>query len=200
MPWTSVPDKATGDVFTEAMWDTFVRDNLNTGVPVVLANSTLVASAASISFTGINQTFAHLMVVAYLRGDTAAASTTLNLRFNGDAGANYDNQLAFGSAATVGAIETFAATQLRSGTIPANTAGANLFGAQHITIPHYAQASNNKAVSAQSAHKTGTASGNMGVEAHAGFWRSNSAITQVALLPAAGNFVAGSRVTLYGVP
>ena len=29
MPFTSVPDKATGDQFTEAMWDTFIRDNLN---------------------------------------------------------------------------------------------------------------------------------------------------------------------------
>lgn len=200
MPWTSVPDKATGDVFTEAMWDTYIRDNLNTGVPVVLANSTLVAAAASISFTGINQTFAHLLVVAYLRGDTVAVSTNAMLRFNGDAGANYDYQLLDGSAATASAGEAFAQTSLTAGLAAAASAGANLFSAHHITIPHYAQASNNKAASINSALKTGTASGNLVCRAVAGFWRSNSAITQVSLTPAAGNFVAGSRVTIYGVP
>jgi hypothetical protein len=29
MPFTTVPDKATGDIFTEFMWDTFIRDNIN---------------------------------------------------------------------------------------------------------------------------------------------------------------------------
>lgn len=27
--YTTVPDKATGDVFTEAMWDTYIKDNIN---------------------------------------------------------------------------------------------------------------------------------------------------------------------------
>ncbi len=200
MAWTSVPDKATGDVFTEAMWDTYIRDNLNTGVPVVLANSTLVGAAASISFTGINQTFAHLLVVAYLRGDTAAATVNTLMRFNGDSGANYDYQTVRGAASTTSAVEVFATTGILVGQVPANTAAANLFSAHQITIPHYAQASNNKASSSQHVMKIGTASGNLNVEGQAGFWRSNSAITQVSLTPAAGNFVAGSRVTLYGVP
>ena len=29
MPFTTVVDKAAGDVFTEAMWDTYIKDNLN---------------------------------------------------------------------------------------------------------------------------------------------------------------------------
>lgn len=29
MSFTQVPDKSAGDVFTEAMWDTYIRDNLN---------------------------------------------------------------------------------------------------------------------------------------------------------------------------
>ena len=27
MGWTEVPNKASGDVFTEAMWDTYIKDN-----------------------------------------------------------------------------------------------------------------------------------------------------------------------------
>src|SRR4029450_8789457 len=29
MPFSTVPDKATGDIFTELMWDTYIRDNIN---------------------------------------------------------------------------------------------------------------------------------------------------------------------------
>jgi hypothetical protein len=29
MPFTTVPDKTTGDVVTETMWDTYIRDNIN---------------------------------------------------------------------------------------------------------------------------------------------------------------------------
>jgi hypothetical protein len=29
MPFTTVPDKAAGDIFTEQMWDTYIRDNIN---------------------------------------------------------------------------------------------------------------------------------------------------------------------------
>jgi pectate lyase-like protein len=34
MPFTTVPDKAAGDIFTEQMWDTYIRDNLNATAPV----------------------------------------------------------------------------------------------------------------------------------------------------------------------
>jgi hypothetical protein len=29
MPFTTVPDKAAGDIFTEQMWDVYIRDNIN---------------------------------------------------------------------------------------------------------------------------------------------------------------------------
>ena len=29
MPWSPVPDKSSGDVFTEAMWDVYIKGNLN---------------------------------------------------------------------------------------------------------------------------------------------------------------------------
>lgn len=184
----------------EAMWDTYIRDNLNSGVPVVLANSTLVASAASISFTGINQTFAHLLVIAYLRGDTASVSTNAMLRFNNDAGANYDYQLLDGSAAVSSAGEAFAQTSISAGLAAAATAGANLFSAHHVTIPHYAQATNNKAIIRNREAKSGTSSLSLSTGLSAGFWRSNAAINRVTILPATGNWAAGSAATVLGLP
>lgn len=200
MAFTVVPDKATNDILTEANWDTHIKDNFNTGVPVVLANSTLSGAAASIDFTSISQSWAHLMIVAYLRGDTASTSTAGLMRFNGDTAANYDYQTQTGRAATAAAAETFAAAYIETGSVPANTAGANLFSVNVIRIPHYAQATNNKSASISAGLKYGTATTNQIVYGIAGFWRSNSAITQVTLLPVAGNFNTGSRATLYGLP
>lgn len=200
MAFSTVPDRASGDVFTEQMWDDYIKTNFNTGVPVMLANSTLSGSAASIDFSSISQSWAHLMLVIYARSDTAAASTTMLMRFNADTAANYDYQQVAGQAATASAAETFAASSIYCGGMPANTATANVFGAYVIHIPYYSQGTNNKAATIGASFKQGTATTNMVRHALAGFWRSNSAITQITLLAGAGNLVSGSRATLYGMP
>lgn len=200
MGFTTVVDKSDGDVFTAAMWNTYIRDNFNTGVPVLLANSTLSGSASSIDFTSIAQDWAHLYLIAYLRGTTAAAATAIWNRFNGDSGSNYDYQILQGVGALAGGSETFAAAQMGLGAIPAASASGNVFAPVVMEIPHYSQSSNNKSVTAQIGHKSGTSTGNMNAYCSAGFWRSSAAISQVTLLPAAGDFASGSRATLYGVP
>ncbi len=162
-------------------------------------DTTLGASAASVDVTAISSTYAHLLISTYTRSDTAAANTPLLIRFNGDTGANYDYQYAQGSAAVASAAETFAATSLQVGYAEANTAGANLFAMAEIFIPHYAGSSNNKQVASLATSKGGTASGNLAVNIFGGGWRSNAAINQVTLFPSAGNFVSGTRITIYAM-
>lgn len=200
MGFTTVPDKASGDVFTEAMWDTYIKDNLNTGIPVLLASSTLGASAASIDLTGIPQDWAHLNLIAYLRGDTAANTIALRLRFNADTGSNYDRQHMLAYATTVESAEAFGETSAFVGDAPAATATANVFSALTIDIPYYSQATNNKSATTSWADKYGVTTEDLVVGSAAIFWRSVAAITQVTLFPASGNFVSGSRVSLYGMP
>lgn len=162
-------------------------------------DSTLGASAASIDVTGISATYAHLMVSVYARGDTAATAIGAQLRFNGDSAANYDTQYVRGNAAVASAAEGFAATSLQFGSIPANTAGANLFGAQEIFIPYYAGSSNNKQIVALSSAKIGTSTGNLFMDLLGGGWRSNAAINQITFFPVSGNFVAGTRITVHAL-
>ena len=170
------------------------------GLPVMIANTTLSDLAASISFSSIPSHYAHLRVVAYLRSNTVATSTSTLLRFNADSGANYDVQYLQGLGAATAAAEGFAATSASVGPIPANTAGANLFGVHSMVIPHYANAINNKALVNSTGYKFGTAASNMSASIFAAFWRSNAAITQVTITPGAGNLVSGSRATLWGWP
>lgn len=163
-------------------------------------DTTLGGSAANVDITGIVGTYAHLMLVVYGRSDAAAAVIEPSLiRLNGDAATNYDYQVLHGTASSALAVENFAVSSAQIGNVPASSAGVNLFGCQLVFIPHYAGTSNNKALVALSSSKTGTTTSLMDVAISACFWRSSAAITRITLLPAAGNFVAGTRVTLYGM-
>lgn len=181
---------ATGDVV--------LASEFKKGIGAIF-DTTLGAGAAFVDITSIVATYAHLLLVVYARGDTAAANTVLNTRFNNDVAANYDSQSLTGQAASTIAGELFGSTAMFNGSMPANTAGANLFCAHLIFIPNYANTANNKICFALNTLKTGTASTNMNAILQVGFWRSNAAINRITLLPGGGNIVTGSRVTLYGM-
>lgn len=200
MTWTSVPNRAIGYAPVEADWDTSIRDNLNVGAWVTVATTKLTGTAAAITFSSITGTFAHLRVVAYLRGDAAVVSQLTNLRFNGDTAANYDRQSIAGAGASALSTESFAQTSAYVGDGPGASAPSNLFSIHEITIPHYANATNNKVGIVASGTKIGTSTGNISAYRTAIFWRSNAAITSITILPAAGNLVAGSVATLLALP
>lgn len=170
------------------------------GAQVQLARGVLGGAQANIDITAISGSYDHLRLIAYLRGDTAAASTTCLLRANGDSGANYDRQLLHASQTSAAASEFFGQTSITvMETMPANTAGANLFGMIVVDIPFYSLTSNNKDFNIEQITKIGIATANLRWGAVSGFWRSNAAITQLTLLPGAGNFVAGSAYSLWGI-
>jgi hypothetical protein len=181
---------ATGDIETAA--------EFKKGIGCI-SDTTLGGSAANIDITSIVATYAHLLIVTYARGDTAAGSIAMNMRFNNDTAANYDHQRLTGGGATPTAVESFTQTSMPHYFMPANTAGANLFSAHISFIPNYAGSTNNKLSLSVASLKTGTGTGGMAVAITGGFWRSNAAINRITLLPGAGNFVAGTRVTIYGM-
>lgn len=170
------------------------------GGMVKLYDSTLGAATASFDITAIAADYEFLKLALYLRGDTAAASTTALLRFNGDAAANYDRQSIAGSAAAAAVAEQFGQTSVTiAETMPANTATANVFGFVVLEIPGYAMTVNNKVFQALASTKIGVATTNLRAQQVAGFWRSSVAITQITILPGAGNWNTGSRAILWGI-
>lgn len=170
------------------------------GAMVQLSKSVLGGASANIDITAISGSYDHLRLIAYVRGDTAAASTTCILRFNGDSGANYDFQRNSASAAAAAISEAFGQTSIEcTPTMPANTATANVFSMIMLDIPFYALTANNKLVHVKHISKIGVATTNLREGGVAGFWRSSAAITQITLIPGAGNFAAGSGYSLWGV-
>lgn len=169
------------------------------GALTVIADSTLGADAANFDFTSIAGTYAQLMLKLYLRGDTAATSIGIRCLFNNDSGSNYDRQYHYGTGASSAAGQEFAMASAYLGDAPANTALASLFGYTGTDIPNYANTAGNKVAHSTGDYKTNTTSGSMLVINVASFWRSTAAITRLTIFPAAGNWRAGSRATLYGM-
>jgi hypothetical protein len=163
----------------------------------MVADSTLGAAAASIDFTGLPTTYAHLMVFLHARGDTAATWMLASLRFNNDSGANYYQQRINGTAAAVSASESLAQTALPVGDIPAGSAPAGIGGSCVVFIPGYSTGSFSKGVSSVNAAPAGTATGTLATEVRSGFWNSGANINRITLTASAGNFAIGTRATVY---
>ena len=162
----------------------------------------LTAAAPNIDFPGIPSTYNHLRLVASLRGDTAAASVVSFVRFNGDTGATYDHQTNRGRAATSTAAFTAGDNGVRFAA-PGATAWAASWNALTVDVPQYRGGSNRRTFLVNYGWNGGTtsapASNDLTQEAVFGQWRNTNTITQVTVVPSAGNWAAGSMATLYGL-
>lgn len=169
------------------------------GALTQLFDSTLGADAATIDASGLATTYSHLLVLAVLRTDVAAAAVaTPGLQFNGDTGANYDYSAVQWSGSSAAGANAFAATAILMNA-PAATAEANRFSAHAFLLLDYASASHFKTLAfLDTTIATGT-SVNTRAGVWGGNWRSTAAINRLTFVVGANNFKAGSRVTVYGI-
>lgn len=170
---------------------------------VVLADTTLTATSASLDFTGISASYKHLLLLGCLRTDrTGSNDDDLGIRFNNDSGSNYDGYSFEGSGTSpdLDALENRAATSAILGNaVGSDDLATGLFSTFEVRIPHYAGTANNKIFDARYVVKVGTTTGKLHVFRGMGAWRANTAISRITLIPIHGtNFKAGSRITVFG--
>lgn len=204
MGFATAPTHLPGDTCPSADWNTLAND-INSGLARALADSgTLGIATASIDFTSIPATFAQLMLVLYGRGDTAAGIANVQCRFNNDSAADYHQQAidAVGTTVTAADAGAAAGTSAVIGHIPAATAPANAFGQLDMVIAHYTNAVNQKTFAARSyAKQAATGVGSGSIRTVGGIWMAApAAISRFTIFPGAGNFAAGTRAVLYGLP
>lgn len=161
------------------------------GALTLIESQTLTGAAASVTFSGIVQTYKDLLITFDGRSTTAAASLdTLLAQFNGDTAANYDY--------INDGVESFGQTAIRCGLLVQASAPAGLSAAGEILILNYAGTAFNKTLNAVVSSKIGVAAGNLRNEKNAGFWRSSAAVTSILLKPGANSFAIGCVFNLYG--
>jgi hypothetical protein len=156
-------------------------------------------AVAGITFNQIPGWYRDLRLVIRGRGDKAATNIICGLRFNADAGNNYDQTFTQNSGATVTGNETRADTNISVGVLPAANATASVAGYVDYSIFDYAGAVFNKTMHILCGLKIGTAAGNIFVRNGTGMWRSSVPIYQIFLFPDANSFVAGTTASLYGI-
>jgi hypothetical protein len=168
-----------------------------------LATVSLSTSASSITFAGIPNTYKHLQLRIFLRGDYAGGNFNDNilLRFNSDSGSNYtrhllyaqDNSgaLAFGAASTTSAF---------AGAAPnASTGISNVFSGGVTDILDYANTTKNKTIRTLQGYDT-NGGGKQRLSLESSAWLNTSAINSITITSDnADNWVQYSQVSLYGV-
>lgn len=161
------------------------------GAYVKLGEIITSGGQATATFSTIPQGYRDLELRMYARGSTAATSVEAYIQFNGDTGNNY-NWLRWNRTGTAGATPT---NKINIAEIPASTSPANIAGDSVSNIAAYTQTTFAKRATTVSGGRF--TAGSYPQEA-TGDWTSTAAITSILVLLAAGNFVNGSIITLYG--
>lgn len=209
--------------YGDSIWDNATADSPQSSylpAPIIIIPSSGVAAAASsygsmpikidertpsnvgnVTFNPLPTVFRHLLIewdnITSLR---VAVSDQLYMRFNGDAGSNYDTESLIVTGATATAAEALGQSLMLLADIPGTTSTANYTGSGQAWVKGYASATALKFMKAESVY----AQSNLTTVAvpfsiRVGKWRTvNTAITQILIGGANANF--SGRVTLYGIP
>lgn len=164
----------------------------------------VLAAPGTFTFTGLDQAYRDLALACQLRSDRAAENDAVALRFNNDGGAaQYTWMVKMAQASNVfTATGTTAATELRVGGCEAANSRANNYTPFMVWVQGYRFADREKwAYSSNSgAFGNQSALADLYIIDYRGMWKSQAAVARIDLFPALGtNFVAGSRVTVYGI-
>lgn len=144
-----------------------------------------LGSSGTVTFSSIPQIYTDLILVTEATGTTNGA---MDVRFNGDTGANYSRTGLYGDGSTASSYRN----SLSYGLIGAGTSN------RHIAITHFLSYSN---TTTYKPYLTQSGDPTTGVGLAIYMWRSTAAITSIALTgdPIGSNIGAGSILTLYGI-
>jgi hypothetical protein len=147
--------------------------------------------ASSFDFTSIPSTFTDVVIKISARLSAAVDFGSLSIAFNGSTSSFTSRILqGDGSSAVSASLTNFA------GGVGGTSLTANTFNNVEIYIPNYAGSTNKSFSSDSVVENNATAARNTLI---AGLWSSISAINQITLTSASGNFVQYSTATLYGI-
>lgn len=161
----------------------------------LIESQSLSASAASVTFSNIPQTYKTIKLAISSRSNRAVTANNLAITFN-NSGTGYSERLLRGDGASViSANQSIAVLDYFYS--PGSSATSNTFSNIEITIPNYA-GSTNKPVSIDAVTENNATTSYLSIDA--GLWSNSAAITSVKVEDeSGGNFVFGSTFTLYGL-
>jgi hypothetical protein len=173
----------------------------STGSVITKISEATPSGTGVVTFSSLGS-YRSLRITAMGRGTDAATSVLVKVTFNGDTAANYQNERLYGvgntpNAATAGASEAY----IYGADLAAGGAPASVPSSFALYIPDYANTTFFKTTLGEYNLRNGTSFTTNYFRFLVGsWWSSTAAITSVTLTLSAGNWVAGSRITLWGEP
>jgi hypothetical protein len=161
----------------------------------LIETKTLGASAASIEFASIPQTYTDLLFAVSVRATGVGSDNVADgtFRFNSST-ANFSYRFLGGNG-----INSFSGTGASAGFIgwhPSSSATSNTFGNAFVYIPNYT-ATTNRSYSVDSmAENNATVTYSCAL---AGLWSNSAVISNIAFFTSATDFAIGSTISLYGI-
>ena len=163
-----------------------------TNTYVALDKVTVGTATPSITFTGINQGYTDLVVV--FQTGMSSAGNEPYLRFNSDSGSNYSETMMYGNGTSAISLRNSISTAIQ---LARDVGLPTALESMHIVnVQNYSNSTTFKTVLARVNKGSATYSQ---AAAYVGLWRSTAAITSLTISAGAGNLVAGSTFSLYGI-
>ena len=160
---------------------------------------TLTATAASVTFTSIPQTYTDLLLKFSCRSTSTAGAdiyANLKIQFNSDTGNNYNGILVFSNLSSPGSGSYTAQAGNLFSYANGNVTTASTFSNGELYIPNYTS-SNQKISSVDCVVENNATNGF--VELAAEKWSGTSAITTIDVVSLYGLHTANSNFYLYGI-
>ena len=160
----------------------------------LLETTVLTSDAASVNFSGLDaySDYKHLQIRLVARSDSGSTPNQW-LEFNGDTtSSNYKYHALTGSGTSV---SSFSGSPMFLHEVPSSGETSGIFAAKVIDILDFSSTSKNTTVRTA----VGINASFNRVTLTSGLWIDTSAVTSINTYPSSGNFIAGSRFSLYGV-
>ena len=160
---------------------------------------TLTATAASVTFTAIPQTYTDLILKISARSTSTAGLdiyANLKIQFNSDTDNNYNGILLFANLGSPGSGSYTSQSGNLFSYANGNVTTASTFSNMEIYIPNYT-GSNQKGYSVDGVVENKASNGS--VEFAAEQWTGTSAITTIDVVSLYGLYTADSNFYLYGI-
>jgi len=180
--------------------DGLVKPEIPLGLSLI-REQILLASATTVAFTSIPQTYRSLLVIHQARTDRVAESDNVLIRPNNDGTANYDVEILTGNGAVASATPLRATATSTVGLCEAASSRAANFSVGYVFFPGYTNpATEKQMIGLSGIFGDVSADTDMFVRITALRWRNTAAVTSLIFVPNVGpNFVTGSSFQLYGV-
>ena len=161
----------------------------------LISSNVLSSAAATVTFSAIPSTYTDLVFRVSVRNSLTQEDMLLTINNDGSSLYSRVQLRGSGTAATSSINSAQTSIKLENAVVGSGYT-ANTFSNHEIYIPNYTVSQNRQISSNAVIENNGTEAF---VVAHAGLYRSTTAITRIDLIASSGTFVSGSSFYLYGI-